>query len=307
MSDSKRIVLLGKTGVGKSSVANTIFGEPLFKIGHSVNSETKECQAETKPVNGGNITLIDSPGFFDTDQPEDEMKSAIVRCITEFAPGPHAFLIVIKVERYTLQEQAVIAKMHQYFSEEFFQFATVLFTHGDQLPEGKTIESFIRDNKLVMELVKKCGGRCHVIDNKYWKNNPQEEYRSNRVQVKKLLKTIEEMVKANKGGCYTNEMLQAVEERIKWEETRIMLSSLTMSHDQIRQVAKEAVLKGLSSAMVNVPAVALIGAVFTGGVSLGIPLVVAAGAAAAAGAVVVVGSAVVDAGAAVIGWCKGLF
>ncbi|TNN31597.1 GTPase IMAP family member 7 [Liparis tanakae] len=138
------------------------------------------------------------------------MKSAILRCITEFAPGPHAFLIVLKVERYTEQEQAVIAKMHEYFPDNFFQFATVLFTHGDQLPEEQTIENFVRDHKLVMELVEKCGGRCHVIDNKYWKNNPEEEYRNNQVQVEKLLKTIDEMVEANEGRCYTNEMLQAV-------------------------------------------------------------------------------------------------
>ncbi|XP_056298678.1 GTPase IMAP family member 7-like [Pseudoliparis swirei] len=262
MSNSKRIAILGKTGVGKSSLANTIFGEPLFKIGHSVNSETKTCQAETKPVNGGNITLIDTPGLFDTDRPEEDLKSEIVRCITEFAPGPHAFLIVLKVERFTEQEQAVVDKINEYFSEEVFQYAIVLFTHGDQLPEGETIESFVRKNKPVTELVKKCGGRCHVIDNKYWKNNQQEEYRNNQVQVKELLKTIEEMVEANEGGCYTNEMLQAVEKRIIQEVELIRKSPGNMSEGEIREKAKENTLKWLWTKLAGILSGVLWGALF---------------------------------------------
>ncbi|XP_034393303.1 GTPase IMAP family member 7-like [Cyclopterus lumpus] len=198
----------GKTGVGKSSVANTISGGQLFQIGHSVNSETRQCQAATTYVNGRNITLIDTPGLFDTNRSEEELKSEILRCVTGFTPGPHAFLIVLKVERFTEQEQAVINKIHRYFSNEVFKYATVLFTHGDRLLEGQTIEDFIRGNTLVRDLVKKCGGRCHVIDNKYWKNNQHDEYRNNQVQVRELLNTIDEMIEENQGRWYTNEMLQ---------------------------------------------------------------------------------------------------
>ncbi|XP_034412930.1 GTPase IMAP family member 7-like isoform X2 [Cyclopterus lumpus] len=245
MSNSTRIAILGKTGVGKSSVANTIFGGQGFKIGHTVNSETKKCQAVTKSVNGGNITLIDTPGFFDTDRSEEELKSEIVRCITEFAPGPHAFLIVLKVERFTKHEQAAIIEIQQYFSEEFFQYATVLFTHGDQLPKGQTIKDFVRHNKHVTDLVTKCGGRCHVIDNTYWENNQQDEYRNNQVQVKELLKTIDEMVEANEGRCYTNEMLQAVEERIMQQEQLIKQTAGNKSEGEIREEAKENVFTWL--------------------------------------------------------------
>ncbi|TNN72041.1 GTPase IMAP family member 7 [Liparis tanakae] len=262
MSNSRRIAILGKTGVGKSSLANTIFGEPLFKVGHSVNSETKTCQAVTKPVDGGNITLIDTPGLFDTDRSEEDLRSEIVRCITEFAPGPHVFLIVLKVERFTPQEQAVIDKINEYFSEEVFKYAIVLFTHGDQLPEGETIESFVRRNKPVMELVQKCGDRFHVIDNKYWKNNPEDEYRNNQVQVKKLLKTIDEMVKKNKGGCYTNEMLQAVEERIIQEVQLIRKSPGNMSEREIREKAKENIFKWLWTKLAGILSGVLWGALF---------------------------------------------
>ncbi|KAK2862952.1 hypothetical protein Q5P01_002485 [Channa striata] len=258
---SKAIVILGKTGSGKSSLANTIFGEELFTIDHTINSETEKCQAESKSVNGRKITLIDTPGFFDTDRSEEELKPAIVRCITECAPGPHAFLIVLKVEKFTEHEKAVIDKICQYFSEEVLKYATVLFTHGDQLPKGKSIMDVVHQNDFMKDLVQKCGGRCHVIDNKYW-NNPRDEYRSNQFQVEELLKTIDKTVLANDGGRYTNEMLQAVEAEIQQEEELIRQSSENMSEEEIRRQARDRAHKKLMIKLAGVTTGALLGALF---------------------------------------------
>uniref|UniRef100_A0A3Q3M301 AIG1-type G domain-containing protein n=2 Tax=Mastacembelus armatus TaxID=205130 RepID=A0A3Q3M301_9TELE len=247
---------------GKSSLANTIIGEELFTIDHSLNSETRRCQAETRSVNGRRITVIDTPGFFDTDRSEDQLKPEILRCITKCAPGPHAFLIVLKVERFTEHEQAVITKICQYFSEELLRYATVLFTHGDQLPEGMTLKDVVHQNKFMSELVKKCGSRCHIFDNKYWSENPKDEYRNNQVQVEALLNTIDQMVMENNGDCYTNEMFQEVKEEIKQEEEAIRQTSGNMSEEEIREQAEVRVLERLLIRLAGVTAGALLGALF---------------------------------------------
>ncbi|KAM8746529.1 GTPase IMAP family member 8-like [Acanthopagrus schlegelii] len=251
-SNTIRIAVFGKSGAGKSSLANTIFGEDTFKIYHSAKTATRECQSETRSVGGRSITLIDTPGFSYTDGPEEELKRKIMSCMTECAPGPHAFLIVLKVERFTEQEQEVINTIQEYFSEEAFKYATVVFTHGDELPEGETIEKLVSENKPLDDLVKKCGGRCHVVDNKYWKNAPEHEYRSNQFQVEELLKTLDKMVTENNGGCYTNEMLQAVEEKIQQEEENIRQSPGNMTEGEIRKKAKSRVFDWLLSALADV-------------------------------------------------------
>ncbi|XP_025761433.1 uncharacterized protein LOC112846231 [Oreochromis niloticus] len=240
---TRRIVLLGKTGAGKSSVANTLFGETTFKMGHSPDSETSICKAKSKLINRRSITLVDTPGFFDTSRSEEDTKPNILQCIVECAPGPHAFIVVLKVEKFTDHEKSVIENMFQYFSEEVLRYAVILFTHGDQLLEEMKIEEFVSQSKCLADLVQKCGGRCHVIDNKYWNNEAKNKYRSNKFQVEQLLKTIDDIVMQNKGDYYTNDVLQAIETEIQKAAESIKQTSVTMSSEEARERAKSGVYK----------------------------------------------------------------
>ncbi|XP_028330617.1 uncharacterized protein LOC114480569 isoform X2 [Gouania willdenowi] len=240
----KRIILLGKTGVGKSSLANTLFGEQVFPPDHSASSGTKECKSATRSVDGRTLTLIDTPGLFDTDLSEDELRPKIMNCITECAPGPHAFLILLRVDKYTRQEQEIITQICRSFSEDALKFSVIVFTHGNQLREGMTIMNFVNQKEDLKELVKKCGGRCHVFDNDHWKNDQPNNYRSNAFQCEQLLKTIDKLVRRKKGCHYTNDMLYHIGQEIHREEVRISKlrpATQPMTPEQITQEAKSIV------------------------------------------------------------------
>jgi GTPase Era involved in 16S rRNA processing len=153
ITEYRNVVVVGKSGSGKSTVANRIVGSDVFKVADSLDAATRRQTHTQVGMHFGNVEyrmkVVDTVGLFDTGEGNrgnqaimDEFK----RYFTEkFPEGINLVLFIFKKGRFTPEERDTFDFIIREFREAVSEMSALVITHCDNMgpkKRAKYIEEF---------------------------------------------------------------------------------------------------------------------------------------------------------------------
>ncbi|XP_076457894.1 GTPase IMAP family member 4-like isoform X1 [Babylonia areolata] len=241
-TDTIRAVLLGKTGVGKSSLGNTLLGRDAFQVCRGLKSGTERCQWADAEVDDVNLQVTDTPGLSDTHRPQEDVLKEVGKSIAVASPGPHIILMVMRCDgRFTEEEVMAYVTLKEMFGPTITQYMILVFVGADAF--GETLGEQQREArgelqratgrlKLIMDEVPQ--GRIFAVNNKASK---QERYQ----QACELLNMMRALKHDHRGTFFENDISDKVNQLVVPMVQEQMARGHVTETEAIRQTNREIV------------------------------------------------------------------
>ncbi|XP_054985754.1 GTPase IMAP family member 8-like [Sorex araneus] len=135
-----RVLLVGKHGVGKSTVGNRLLGEQVFDTGFSEKPITTTFQSWSRVWNMRTVLIIDTPDISSPDIFQQEFQRSTFG-------EPHVFLMVIPKDSFSKKDEDLLEIIRRSFGNKVFQHMFILLTREEDRCQRSKILKY-RDDSL---------------------------------------------------------------------------------------------------------------------------------------------------------------
>ena len=244
------VMVIGVTGSGKSTACNFFLNKKVFNTKGGAVSVTIKSDAHSGIVLGKKVMFIDTPGFSDAYESEEQRMADLGRALYFAQAGVHAIAICFNgTARFDLATEGVVNALDQLGT--FWPHAFVLYSHADDMgttesEQKQQIYQWLNNPRCpdrLKWLLEQVQYRFMTVESRMRGGN----HAYHEQKCKELIDFVEHVYTSNNRQLYTNKLFkwakqkydQARREKRKQEEELKKCQESLLDHQQLLKSFEE--------------------------------------------------------------------